>query len=52
MRISDEMLEYLGDYYTSDFVAKVKPWMRKLDFYEWVELYLNGTFTITKHGKV
>jgi len=35
--ISDEQLERLGRYYTSEFVRKVMPWVTEVPFHEWLE---------------
>lgn len=42
MPISDELLDKLGDFYTSAFVENHMPWIRKITFAEWVERQVRG----------
>lgn len=37
MRISDEQLEKLGEFYTSEYVTLNQPWIRERTFAQWVE---------------
>lgn len=41
MPIPDELLDKLGEYYTSAYVAKNQPWVLKLSFQEFVQRHIN-----------
>lgn len=38
--IHDKLLDKLGDFYTSDYVAKNQPWVIQTPFHEWVDRHL------------
>ncbi|GIP38113.1 hypothetical protein J31TS4_13930 [Paenibacillus sp. J31TS4] len=44
MTIDDRLLDKLGDFYSSPYVAKNQPWVRQLPFSEWVEIWLRSAF--------
>ncbi|GIP38334.1 hypothetical protein J31TS4_16140 [Paenibacillus sp. J31TS4] len=40
MRITDEQLDKLGEFFTSSYVAKNQPWILELTFEEWIRRHL------------
>lgn len=42
MRIQDNLLDSLGDFYCSEFVSRNMPWLRQMTFAEFVERELRG----------
>lgn len=46
--IQDGLLESLGEFYCSEFVALHMPWIRRITFAEFVERELQGLLSITK----
>lgn len=45
LRISDEQLEKLGEFYTSEYVALNQPWIRLSSFEEWLTRHIAGEAT-------
>lgn len=41
VRIDDELLDKLGDFFSSDYVATHQPWLREMTFQAFVTLFFN-----------
>lgn len=41
MPITDELLDKLGKFYTSAYVAKNQPWILQMSFEQFVERHIN-----------
>lgn len=42
MPIDDVLLDKLGEFYCSEYVALNQPWIREIPFEQWVERQLKG----------
>ncbi|KIL37952.1 hypothetical protein SD70_29630 [Gordoniibacillus kamchatkensis] len=40
--VDDDLLYSLGEYYSSQYVEKNKPWVREIPFAEWMQRQLNS----------
>lgn len=46
IKIPDERLEKLADFYSSEFVEKNEPWIREIPFYEWLNRQITSTWGV------